>query len=233
MSDIVIMVLDARDPEGTRVSEIEEKVKTDGKKIIYLLNKQDLVPEENVKGWQKWFKSQSLLCIPFKSNGVLKPEQEESKVQNEASGQDKLMTVLFKYARKFLDKKGQENITVSLVGFPNVGKSSVINVLKNKAVVHSGSSPFITQNIQQVKLNKHVTLVDSPGVLLVNTEGANASQTLRSAIQVEDLISPVLTLEQILPKIDKSEILRHYRIGNYKFTSEMLNLIALKKGLVD
>lgn len=85
------------------------------------------------------------------------------------------MTVLFKYARKFLDKKGQENITVSMLGFPNVGKSSVINVLKNKAVVHSGSAPFITQNIQQVKLNKHVTLVDSPGVLLVNTDGANAS----------------------------------------------------------
>ena len=57
------------------------------------------------------------------------------------------MTVLFKYARKFLEKKGQEQITVSIVGFPNVGKSSVINVLRNKAVVHSGSSPFITQNI--------------------------------------------------------------------------------------
>jgi len=42
-----------------------------------------------------------------------------------------------------------------------------------------------------------------------------------------------MTLEQLLPKIDKSEILRHYRIGNYNNTTEMLNLIALKKGLVD
>lgn len=86
MSDIIVMVLDARDPEGTRVAEIEEKVKNDGKKIIYLLNKKDLVPEENVKAWQKWFKQQSLLCIPFKSNGILKPDQEESKEQNDASG---------------------------------------------------------------------------------------------------------------------------------------------------
>lgn len=66
-----------------------------------------------------------------------------------------------------------------------------------------------------------------------NTEGANASQVLRSAVQVEDLQFPQQTLEQILPKIDKSEILRHYRIANYENTDSMLNLIALKKGLVD
>jgi nuclear GTP-binding protein len=100
------------------------------------------------------------------------------------------MAVLFKYARKFLDKKGQEKINVGIFGFPNVGKSSIINVLKNKPVVNSGSSPFITVGIQQVKLNKHVTLIDSPGVLLPSTDGANASQILRSAIQVEDLFAP-------------------------------------------
>lgn len=105
--------------------------------------------------------------------------------------------------------------------------------MKNKAVVNSGSSSFITQKIQKIKLNKHVDLLDSPGVLLNNTEGANASQVLRSAVQVEDLQFPQQTLESILPKIDKSEVLRHYRIGNYTNTESMLNLIALKKGLVD
>jgi len=55
------------------------------------------------------------MCIPFKANGVLKPKEdadsesdrEESKEQKAAvAGQDKLMAVLFKYARKFMDKKG-------------------------------------------------------------------------------------------------------------------------------
>jgi len=84
MCDIVVMVLDARDPEGTRVSEIEEKVKSDGKKIIYLLNKEDMVPNENMKAWQKWFKAQSLLCIPFKANGILKPLKENSDSDEES-----------------------------------------------------------------------------------------------------------------------------------------------------
>ena len=76
------------------------------------------------------------------------------------------MTVLFKYAKKFMEKKDQETINVGVVGYPNVGKSSVINVLKNKVVVASGSHPFVTRSIQTVKLNKHVNLIDSPGALV-------------------------------------------------------------------
>ena len=52
------------------------------------------------------------------------------------------------------------------MGYPNVGKSSVINVLKNKVVVNSGSHPFVTRKIQILKLNKHVNLIDSPGALV-------------------------------------------------------------------
>lgn len=110
-SDIVVQVLDARDPEGTRVAEIEEKVKQDGKKIIYLLNKKDLVPDVNVVAWQKWFKAQGMLCIPFKANGILSnkaensDDDEESKEQKPDDGKDRLMAVLFKYARKFMEKK--------------------------------------------------------------------------------------------------------------------------------
>jgi|TARA_B110001450_G_scaffold240531_1_gene249342 ribosome biogenesis GTPase A len=71
-------------------------------------------------------------------------EVEEDEVDN---GQEKVMTVLFKYAKKFMEKKDQETINVGVVGYPNVGKSSVINVLKNKAVVASGSHPFVTRSI--------------------------------------------------------------------------------------
>jgi nucleolar GTP-binding protein len=56
--------------------------------------------------------------------------------------------------------------TLILTGFPNVGKSSVINVLKNKPVCASGSTPFNTKAIQEVKLNSMVTLLDCPSILL-------------------------------------------------------------------
>ena len=67
-SEVVVMVLDARDPEGTRAEEIETLITETGKKIVYVLNKTDLVPAENALAWISKFKSQKLLCLPFRAN---------------------------------------------------------------------------------------------------------------------------------------------------------------------
>jgi len=96
MSDVVIQVLDARDPEGTRVQEIEDKVNEDGKKIILLLNKSDLVTEANANAWRDYLRSKKFMCILFRANLMSNDEEEESD-----NGAARLMTVLFKYARKF------------------------------------------------------------------------------------------------------------------------------------
>lgn len=68
------------------------------------------MPDENITAWQKWFKAQKMLCIPFKANGVLSnkvadSDEEESKEQTPEGGKEKLMSVLFKYARKFMEKR--------------------------------------------------------------------------------------------------------------------------------
>lgn len=55
-SDVLVQVLDARDPMGTRSSEIDEMAKEKGVKVIYILNKADLVPAENLSAWTKAFK---------------------------------------------------------------------------------------------------------------------------------------------------------------------------------
>ena len=75
------------------------------------------------------------------------------------------MDLLFNYSRKFAEKRDQEGIVAGVIGFTNVGKSSLINVLKGKIIVPSGSSPFITRNIRPVKLNVAVTVIDSPGIM--------------------------------------------------------------------
>jgi len=82
------------------------------------------------------------------------------------NGSEKLMTVLFKYAKKFEEKQEKEHITVGVIGMPNVGKSSLINVLKNKAVCATGSVPFVTRSIQEVKLNSAIHLLDSPSIMI-------------------------------------------------------------------
>jgi len=68
-------VLDARDPEGTRSEQLHELCQEEGKKIIYIINKTDLVPADNLKAWLKHYKSQDLLCLPFRGNLYLKADQ--------------------------------------------------------------------------------------------------------------------------------------------------------------
>ncbi|MFH4981391.1 hypothetical protein AB6A40_008100, partial [Gnathostoma spinigerum] len=52
-ADIVIEVLDARNPLGCRNQDIEQQVISAGKRLVLLLNKIDLVPKENVEQWLK------------------------------------------------------------------------------------------------------------------------------------------------------------------------------------
>jgi nuclear GTP-binding protein len=57
LSDVILQVIDARDPISGRCAEIEAVVKEHGKKIIYILNKVDLVP--NAKEWVNYFKAEN------------------------------------------------------------------------------------------------------------------------------------------------------------------------------
>ncbi len=66
-SDVIIEVLDARDPEGCRGKELEQQVQAQGKKVILVINKIDLVPPQNSRLWQRYIRRE-YPCILFKSN---------------------------------------------------------------------------------------------------------------------------------------------------------------------
>lgn len=151
-------------------------------------------------------------------------------------GVEKLMDVMFKYARKFAEKKERDAIAVGIVGFTNVGKSSLINVLKGKIVVPSGSNQFMTRALRQVRLNENVLLIDSPGIMAKTIRGgANDTQAIRSAVQVEDIDDPELYARTVISKIDKVELLRFYRIPDFgdkesdEGVTSLLQHIAKKK----
>lgn len=143
-SDVVVQVLDARDPEGTRCQQIEDLIKEQSKKLIFVINKVDLVTDENLKEWEKYYKGQKLLTVAFKSNEFRKKKTDDEEMDDgdgekntdiQEKSVKKLLEYLFKYAVKFAEKKEQDQISVAIVGFTNVGKSSLINVLRNKIVV--------------------------------------------------------------------------------------------------
>ena len=148
-SDVIVQVLDARDPQGSRCVELEEQIKEGSKKLIFLLNKIDLVPEDVADQWIAHYKKEKQLCLKFKAMGNLKKEGEDKDEEmddaKDESGRTMLMDVLFEYARKFAEKKEQETIAVGVIGYTNSGKSSVINCLKRRAACPTSSNTFLTK----------------------------------------------------------------------------------------
>jgi len=76
-------------------------------------------------------------------------------------------------------------VTVGIIGFPNVGKSSLINSMIKKKAVGVSNTPGFTRHIQRIELDSQVTILDSPGIFFSNEN--ETTLLLRNTIKVEDV----------------------------------------------
>merc|ERR1712013_808292 len=219
-SDVVIQVLDARDPLGCRCPQLEELILESGKskKLVLLLNKIDLVPKDNAEKWLKYLR-QEYPAVAFKaSTQTQKNKLAQSKVSVKEASEDLLKTsncvgagTLLKLLGNYCRNQGvKSTITVGIVGFPNVGKSSVINSLKRGRACNVGATPGVTKSMQCVELDTHVKL--------------------RNAVKVETLDDPVKPVEAILNRCSKSQVMEKYCVADYSTTMEFLSMFAKRLG---
>lgn len=209
--------------------------RTPTKKIILVLNKIDLVPKENVEAWLKYLRNE-LPTIAFKCSTQEKHISQQNisfdvatkNLMNasECLGADTLLQLLKNYCRNINIKTA---ISVGIIGYPNVGKSSLINSLKRSKAVGVGATPGFTKSLQEVHLDKNIKLIDCPGIVFASSD-ADQNIILRNAVKLEQVADPIEPVELILKRCKKEQILQHYMIPNFHNVTEFLVAIAQKRG---
>ncbi len=146
-SDIILEILDARFISETRNLEIEELIKKKNKKIIYVLNKSDLISRINESEINEIKPYVVISCAKRKGGKGLRNriKQEAKRVKKETPH--------------------YERIQIGVIGYPNTGKSSVINLLIGRNSAKTGAEAGFTKGLQKLKLTSDILLLDSPGVI--------------------------------------------------------------------
>ena len=165
--DLVFEVRDARIPLSTSHPYLEKWLR--GKKQILVLNRKDMINRHALKAWDKKLRSEGKVpwwCNAKAGTGVLQIKQAAIRAGQELN-QRRL-------------NRGMKNraIRVLTLGFPNVGKSALINRLVNKKVVSSSRKPGVTRSLRWVRLGQDLDLLDAPGVLPPKFEDQNAALKL-------------------------------------------------------
>ncbi|MFA6866316.1 MAG: ribosome biogenesis GTPase YlqF [Clostridia bacterium] len=151
--DSIIYVLDARAPFSCVNPAFDEIIGQ--KPILYVLNKADLVPKNELFKWQNYINNNHSKCIT--TNSTMK------------GGTKIFIKSLLEVNKEKLDRyaaKGvKKTIRAMVIGVPNCGKSTLINSLIGINRTVTGDKPGVTRGKQWVSIDKYIDLLDTPGTL--------------------------------------------------------------------
>ncbi|KAM1862397.1 hypothetical protein ACFX14_002871 [Malus domestica] len=206
-SDVVVQVLDARDPQGTRCHHLEKYLKEHcmHKHLILLLNKCDLIPSWVLRRWLNVLKAE-FPTIAFHAS------------INKSFGKGTLLSVLRQFARLKSDKQA---ISVGFVGYPNVGKSSVINTLRTKNVCKVAPIPGETKVWQYITLTKRIFLIDCPGVVYQSGD-SETDIVLKGVVRVTNLQDATEHIGEVLKRVQNIHLKRAYKIEKWEDDNDFL-----------
>jgi len=214
-SDVILQVVDARNVPGTRCGHIENHIKKNAthKHLIILLNKCDLVPSWVTRKWVKIL-SKEFPTLAFHAS-----------ITN-SFGKGALISLLRQFAKLHIDKR---QISVGVIGYPNTGKSSVINTLMAKKCCKTAPIPGETKVWQYIALMKRIFLIDCPGV--VYDVGDDETEiVLKGVVRAERLPTPSDYIQPILDRVRQEFIQRRYEVQEWTDALDFLTQLAKRSG---
>ncbi len=167
--DLIIEVLDSRIPYSSENPMIAQ-LRGD-KPFIKVLTKSDLSDETITTQWLQYFEKQNgVKALALSSNH---PEKTQ-----------KIIDLILQMLPNKVD--GHKTINVMIMGIPNVGKSTLINILAGRTIAKTGNEPAVTKSQQRINLRNGIMLWDTPGMLWPKVENENSGYRLATTGAIRD-----------------------------------------------
>ena len=196
--DLIIEVRDARIPLSTGHPHLNKWI--ENKKHILVINRSDMIAPETITNWNKWFQKKDLYplwCDAKKGIGIKEicKSAKESRLSIDNRRTSRGMKI--------------RPIRALTLGFPNVGKSALINRIANKRVVESARKAGVTRNLRWIRLDSGIDLLDAPGVIPPDLENQKSALNLalcddigEAAYEIE---SVAIEFVKIILKLNKDK----------------------------
>lgn len=221
--DIIFEVIDARIPQTSKNKEVNELVSN--KPRVLIMTKADLCDEEVTNKWKQHYEKEGYHVIltdllhDKNLNGIL--------------------NITNKLAKEVNDKRKSKGlkprrVRILILGIPNVGKSTLINRLVGKRATNVGNKPGITKNLEWIRVNQDLELLDTPGILWPKLETEQIAYNLASmtAIKEEILDRESVAIYIINTMLEKypNNIINRYNLTKTDDIVEYLDQIGKKIG---
>ncbi len=223
--DVVIELLDARIPRSSANPMIREII--GAKPHIIVLNKVDLANPQTTKEWVEFFNEEGIDVITVDSKS--------------GKGTKALVRLVEKKSQPIIEKwtrrgiKGRSIRTI-ILGIPNVGKSTLINMLAKSGATQTANKPGKTRGPQWVRIGKNMELLDTPGVLWPKLEDQRAAARLAITGAISDDVYDLEAVMKVLigefMEKDKEGFMARYKLKEEDMVSPevIMETIGKKRG---
>lgn len=205
-ADVVLLLVDARMVEESRNADIERMVRDTGKPLIYVVTKCDLVKKKDAELWKKRLTP----CVFVSSTEYYGLSVLKERIWIEAT------------RAGVRDRK----VYVGVLGYPNVGKSSLVNAMTGRGSAQTSTSSGHTRSKKFVTSSSNIVFVDTPGVIPLGEKGM-MKHTFMGAVDFSKTKDPDLAVMGLLEKYP-GKVEEYYGVKVDEDKEETIKAIAIK-----